>query len=62
MAYFLRNALTKLRHKRRQAPFAQLERCRYCGLVSVNDTLFPFGMCTGPPDNPHKPVASHKLT
>ena len=58
MAYFLRNALTKLRHK---GPKSQLERCPYCDLVVVNTTCFPWEMCVGPPDDPHKPVAAQKL-
>ena len=58
MAYFLRNALTKLKHK---GPKSQLERCQYCGLVVVNTTIFPWEFCTGPDDDPHKPVACLKL-
>ena len=58
MAYFLRNARTKLKHK---GPKGELEMCQYCGLVIVNDSLFPFAMCTGLESDPHKPVAARKL-
>ena len=58
MAYFLKNAFTKLKHK---GPKGQLERCQYCGLVNVNNTLFPWQFCTGTEKQPHTPVACLKL-
>jgi len=59
MGYFLKNAITRLRHA---GPKSQLERCQHCDLVLVNDTNFPFGMCTGTEKKPHKPIASRKLS
>ncbi len=58
MDYFLTNALTRLRHR---GPKEQLEQCRYCNLIVVNDTAFPFEMCVGTEKKPHKPVATGKL-
>lgn len=57
MSYFLTNAITKFRHKGRKD---ELEICQYCGLMIINATPFPFGMCTGTSNNPHKPVTSRK--
>jgi len=57
MAYFLTNAITKFKHK---GPKGQLEKCQYCGLIVVNDSLFPFAMCTGPEKEPHPPIACLK--
>jgi len=57
MAYTLTNLITRFRHKGLKS---ELEICQLCGLMIVNDSLFPFGFCTGTSKQPHGPHAAVK--
>ena len=57
MSHTIRNLITRFRHK---GPRDQLEICQMCGLMIVNDSLFPFAIHTGTEKEPHRPYAARK--
>jgi hypothetical protein len=46
--------------RRHKGPPSQIEQCQHCGRLVINDSLFPFAMCTGTEDDHHGPSACRK--